>query len=166
MQKSLKEIIKQIATLEQQKEEVLNDEVQNSITRHENNEDIPVSDYNFIAIREEIGSIDKKTRYLRHKLHVSNATVQIPEFSITIGECIIMMAQLSKEQTLLKRMARKENKERRQLGFGNTVEWVTLNYDKDECRNKLKEISEKLTSLQITIDRTNLTHLVDVEIFE
>jgi len=63
-------------------------------------------------------------------------------------------------------MARKEKKERRQLGFGNTVEWVTLNYDKDECRNKLKEISEKLTSLQITIDRTNLTHLVDVEIFE
>ena len=166
MQKSLKEIIKQIAALEQQKEEILYDETQNSITRYDSSEELPVSEYDFNATREKVEVIDNIIRSLRHKLHLSNATIQIPEFGITIGECIIMMAQLSKEQVLLTRMARKEKKERRQLGFSNTTEWVILNYDKDECRKKLKEINDKKTALQIAIDRINLTHLIEIEAFE
>ena len=166
MQKSLKEILKQIAALEQQKEEVLSDEVQNSITRYESNEEVPESEYDFNATREKIEILDNTIRYLRHELHISNATVQVPDFKITIGECIIMMAQLSKEQATLKRMARKEKKERRQVGFSNTTEWVILNYEKDECRRKLKEISDKITSIQIAIDRINLAHKVEVKIFE
>ena len=166
MQKSLKEILKQIMALEQQKEEVLSDEIQSSITRYENNEEVPASEYDFNATRAKIEFLDAIIRYLRHRLHISNATVQVPDFNITIGECIIMMAQLNKEQATLKRMARKEKKERRQLGFSNTTEWVVLNYEKDECRRKLKEISDKITTLQIAIDRINLAHIVEIEMFE
>lgn len=107
MQKSLKEIIKQIAALEQQKEEIMSDESQNSITRYGTNEEIPTSDYNFSAVRNEIERLDSTIRYLRHRLHHSNATVLVPEFEITIGECIIMMAQLGKEKATLTRMARR-----------------------------------------------------------
>ena len=166
MQKSLKEIIKQIAALERYKDEVLSDEAQTSISRHDSSEDVPVSEYDFFATRKMIEDLDNKIRYLRHKLHLSNATEQVPEFNITIGECIIMMAQLSKEQALLSRMARREKKERRQLGYSNSTELVILNYDKDECRRYLKEVNNKITSLQIAIDRINLSHMIDVEIFE
>ena len=129
-------------------------------------EEIPASEYNFGATRDAVKDIDTKTRQLRHKLHLANATVQVPEFGITIGECIILMAQLGKEKALLARMARREKKERRQPGFGSTVEWAVLNYDKDECRTKLKEVGDEITSLQMAIDRINLTHMVEVEIFE
>lgn len=166
MQKCLKEIIKQIAALEQQKEEVLSDEVQNSVTKYGSNEEIPVPEYSFSTVRAQIEDIDVKIRRLRHKLHLANATVQVPEFGMTIGESIIMMAQLGKEKTLLTRMARREKKERRQPGFGSTVEWIVLNYDKDECRKKLKEVVDVITSLQMAIDRINLTHMVEVEDFE
>ena len=166
MQKCLKEIIKQIAALEQQKEEILSDEAQNCIAKYGSNEEIPKSEYDFGTTRDCIKDIDDKTRRLRHELHHANATVQIPEFGMTIGECIILMAQLGKEKALLTRMARREKKERRQPGYGNTVEWVVLNYDKDECRKRLKEVGDKITSIQIAIDRINLTHMVDVEAFE
>jgi len=166
MQKCLKEINKHIAALEQQKEEILSDEAQNSVTKYGSNEEIPASEYDFGVTRGAVKDIDTKTRQLRHKLHLANATVQVPEFGITIGECIILMAQLGKEKALLARMARREKKERRQPGFGSTVEWAVLNYDKDECRTKLKEVGDEITSLQMAIDRINLTHMVEVEIFE
>ena len=165
MQKCLKEIIKQISALEQQKEEILSDELQNCVTKYGSNEEIPTTEYNFSAARDEIKAIDKKIRQLRHSLHLANATVIVPEYEMSIGECIILMAQLSKEKSVLTRMARREKKERRQPGYGNAVEWIELNYDKNECRSTLKSIADEVTSLQMAIDRINLTHMAEVDEF-
>lgn len=166
MQKCLKEIIKQITAMEQQKEEILSDEAQCCVTKYGNNEAITKSEYCFSAVRGEIKDINEKIRLLRHKLHLANATVNVPEFKMSIGECIVLMAQLNKEKSVLVRMARREKKERRQPGFGSTVEWVELNYDKDECREKLRQINDEITSLQMAVDRINLSNMVEVELFE
>ena len=162
MKLCLKEIIKRIALLEQQKNQLLSDENQNCVTTYGAEEEKQVSTYSFANVRMEITNINKKIRYLKHKLHYANATVNVPEFNMTIGECIIHMAQLNGEKSILERMATKEPKHRRST-FGGNVDWTETNYSKDECRDVLKSITEQIMHLQMAIDRENLTHEIELD---
>ena len=162
MKLCLKEVIKRIALLEQQKSQVLSDESQNCVTTYGADEKKENSTYIFANVRTEIEDINKRIRQLKHKLHYANATVNLSELNMTIGECVIYMAQLNGEKTILERMALKEPKYRRST-FGGNVDWTETNYTKEECRDVLKSISEQILQLQMVIDRANLTHEVEID---
>ena len=159
--KCLKEVIKMISLLEDEKSEILSDESQNCIVTYGKDEEIPESAYVFADVRNAIENINAKIRHLRHKLHHANATLKAPEFDMSIGECIIYMAQLNNEKALLERMARRELKSRNST-FRGEVDWTEICYSRDECRETLKEVNEKITSLQMAIDKANLTHEIKI----
>jgi hypothetical protein len=147
--------------LEEEKAETLSDEAQNSVISYGKDEEKPESNYIFADARSSVESANAKIRHLRHLLHYANATVKVPEFDMSIGECIIFMAQLNNEKVVLERMARKELKTRRAT-FGGTVDWTEICYSREECRSALKGIIAKITALQLAIDKTNLAHVVAV----
>jgi len=163
MKLCLKEIIKRLSLLEQQKTKILADERQNCSTTYGTGEEKRSIDYSFSATRSGIESLDSKIRQLKHKLHLANATVQVPEFEMTLGECIIYMAQLNNEKYILETMRFKEEKSRITT-HGGAVDWTEINYSKTECNDLLNNINEKIMRLQMVIDRTNLTTEVEVEI--
>ena len=160
--KCLKEVIKMISQLAEEKAEILSDESQNSVITYGKDEEKPESTYIFSETREAIENVNAKIRHLRHKLHHANATVKVPEFDMTIGECIIYMAQLNSEKALLERMARSEPISR-DTTYRGVVEWTEICYSRNECREVLKGIVEKITALQMAIDRINLTHEIKVK---
>jgi hypothetical protein len=160
--KCLKEVIKMISLLEEEKSEMLSDEAQNSIISYGKDEEKPESTYNFADTRISIECVNAKIRHLRHLLHYANATVKVPEFEMSIGECIIFMAQLSNEKAVLERMARREPKTRRAT-FGGTVDWTEICYSREECRTALKNIIAEITALQMAVDKTNLAHEVVID---
>ena len=160
MKLCLKEIMKRIALLEQQKDEVSsNERIRNSTTYATGEEKIPV-DYSFSDTRKMIAELDEAIRFLKHKLHYANATVEVAEFGMTLGECIIYMAQLNNEKYNIERMSGREQKTRRTV-VGGVVEWTELNYDLTECAEALKKITETIMQLQLAIDRINLTYEID-----
>jgi hypothetical protein len=76
------------------------------------------------------------------------------------------MAQLSKEREVLEKMARRQPKTRtssRGFGSDGRPEWTETNYSQDECRQALKRVIESITKLQLALDRTNLTHEIEVD---
>ena len=162
MKLCLKEAIKRIALLEKQKSEILLEEDQNCTITYGGDEDRPYTNYySFDDTRKAIKEVDADIRSMRHKLHHANATVQVQELGMTIGECIIYMAQLNIEKATLEHMARKEPKTRRTV-YGGAVEWTETNYGREECRESLRVVTEDIVKLQMAIDRANLTHEIEV----
>jgi hypothetical protein len=86
----------------------------------------------------------------------------VPEFSMTLGECLVYLAQLNRELAVVSRMAKNEPKTSRSV-YGGAVEYTTLNYDKEECQAKQGWIQTTIAELQIAIDRTNLTNMIEID---
>lgn len=157
------EIIKKIKLLEQQKEDVLREEARTHQSTFQSSEDKIDYGYSFSKTRENIRAIDSETRKLKHLLNCSKATTAVEGFDMSIGECLVYLAQLSSEKTRLESLAQKEPKDRRSTISG-VVEYTVLNYDKAECRKELNIVLETIAKLQISIDRTNLTNMTESSI--
>ena len=118
--------------------------------------------YSFAQTRQKISEIDEEIRKLKRLLNYANATMMVPEFDMTLGECLVYMSQLNREMTVVERMAHKEPMTSHTVQ-GGKVEYMALNYDTAECQAKLEWLKTTLAALQIAIDRTNLTNAIEVE---
>jgi hypothetical protein len=154
------EIIKKIKELESKKLEIRDFENRNKSTSYAAGESKIYTNYNFRAAREEVSDVDWEIRRLKHLLAVANASVIVPKFDMTIGECLVFMAQLNSEKLILEGMSRKDPKSRHTTF--NSIEFTELNYDINECKQELQDITNTIKELQIAIDRVNLTHEIDV----
>ena len=161
MKLCLKEAMKRISLLEQQKRDILSDESSNCMTTYGAGEEKEKVEYDFTDVRTHVAALDSEIRRIKHNLHLANATVRIDEFDMTLGECIIYLAQLNNEKGTLERMARRELKTRK-TAYGGGVEWTELNYSREACREQLKKVTEDIVKLQMVIDRSNLTHEIEV----
>jgi len=161
MQRCVKEIIKKIERLEKQKRDILAEERSICRVTYQGDNDKIEHAYSFCDTRNRIRAIDDEVRSLRHLLHHTNSTVIVDEFDMTIGECLIYMAQLNEERNVLEDMARGEQKIRRSLMAG-TVEYTEKRYGNDECHARLANVQETIARLQIAIDTVNLTYKVEV----
>lgn len=108
-----------------------------------------------------MAGIDAEVRKLKHLLNYSNATTVVEDFGMTLGECLVYMAQLNYEKIILDRLARRERIKRHSTMNG-VIEYTVVNYDINECKQRLQVIQDMIAKLQISIDRTNLTNLIDI----
>ena len=161
MQKCPKEIIKKIEQLEKQKQDVLAEERSICCFTYQSDSDKIEYEYSFRDTRNRVRAINDKVRSLRRLLHYINSTVIVDEFNMTIGECLIYMAQLNDERKLLEGMSRGEQTTRHSLTTG-TVEYTEKKYENEECRSYLANVQNTIVRLQIAIDTVNLTYKVKV----
>jgi len=154
--------MKKIKLLEQQKNDFLSEEIRTYQVTYQSGVDKIDYGYSFSGTREKIRNIDNETRKLKHLLNCSNATTIVEGFDISLGECLVYMSQLNNEKDRLEWLAHKEPKERRSTVNG-VIEYTELNYDKAECKKELTFVLETIARLQVAIDRTNLTNMIDVE---
>ena len=155
------EIMKKIKLLEQRKQEVLQEESRTHQVTYQHEKDRFDYGYSFASVRHTIRDLDAEIRKLKGLLNLSNATTTVPEFSMSLGECIVYLAQLNRELSVVSAMARKEAKTTHST-YGGVVEYTVLNYDKGECQAQLEWLKETIMQLQVAIDRTNLTNMIEV----
>jgi len=156
------EIIKKIKLLEQNKSDILAEEQRiNEVTYQTEKDKIDLG-YNFSETRKKADDIDMEIRKLKHLLNYSNATTIVEGFDMTLGECLVYMAQLNRQLDTVERLARKEPLTRSST-YNGVIEYTVLNYDKTECQERLQWVKDTLAQLQISIDRTNLTNMIEVE---
>jgi len=156
------EIMKRIKLLEQEKSEIEEEEQRLCTTTYQSDLDKLSSDYDFKDTRSKIGNINGDIRDLKHLLNLSNSTVSSGYYHMTIGECLIYMAQLNKEKEILENLVRKEQVSRHST-YNGVIEYTKLNYDKAECKERLKKTQEDIAEIQIAIDRTNLTNMIEID---
>ena len=155
------EIMKKIKLLEQQKHEVASEETRICQVTYQTDNDKIDYGYSFADTRNRISKLNGEVRRLKHLLNYSNATTVVEGFGMTLGECLVYMAQLNNERDILERFSYREPSTRRPTANG-VIEYTVLNYGKTECQELLKEVKETIMRLQIAIGRTNLTHMIEV----
>ncbi|MCL2197757.1 MAG: hypothetical protein FWB80_02430 [Defluviitaleaceae bacterium] len=156
------EIMKKIKLLEQSKFDTLVEETRIHEITYQNEKDRFDNGYSFADTREKISKLDAEIRKLKSLLNLSNATTVVPEFSMTLGECLVYLAQLNRELAIVSTLANKEAKTTRST-YGGAVEYTVINYDKTECKAKLEWLNETIAALQIAIDRVNLTNIIEIK---
>jgi hypothetical protein len=117
--------------------------------------------YDFEKTRTAVESLNKEIMKLKHALNVSNSTTIVDEFGLTIGECLVYMAQLNNEKNVLERLSRNRSKSRTTL-YNGTVEYTVTNYDVEVCKDKLNAVKETVRKLQLAIDRVNLNNMIEI----
>ena len=107
-----------------------------------------------------LDKLEERIRQVKHELNIFNATTVIPEIEMTIDQVLIYIPQLSYRKDILGEMARRLPKERDMspyLSSSPIVNYIYANYEIEDAKKELKEVSEKLTQVQLALDRVNLT---------
>lgn len=163
MKKCNTEIMKEIKTLEEEKYDLLNYESDNCAHTYTKDEVPIIHGYDYSSTCDKISKINNRVRYLKGLLAYSNVTTIINGFNMTIGEALIYLAQLNGEKERLKKLSGR-NPLTRLGGYTEAgAEYTQLEYDPEIVKEDLKKLTNLIYKLQLAIDRTNLTNMIEVE---
>ncbi len=162
MKKCNTELMKEIKILEEKKNDILTLEEEECKITYLEGEKKMCSNYSYDVVRNEIDEIDNEIRKYKSLLAVSNATIIVPEFNMTIGECLIYLASLNSKKSLLASFASKKQITRISSTYNTKVEYTELLYDVDKVKKELEDLQRLIAKLQMAIDRTNLTNLIEI----
>lgn len=163
MKKCNTEIMKDIKTLEEMKTDLLNYENSNYSHTYSKDEEPIINGYDYSEVKGKIKTINEKVRYLKGLLAHSNVTTIVDGFDMTIGESLIYLAQLNGEKERIKKLAsRKPLVRGAGRPFDSSTEYTELEYDPEVAKTDLIQVTDTIYKLQLAIDRTNLTNMIDV----
>ena len=90
------------------------------------------------------------------------------QYSITIDEVLILLAQLSGRKDRLNSLASRQPKERlgdRYFGSGNgPIEYRYANYDVAQAEADYRAVADEIAALQLELDLVNQTEVFSVEL--
>lgn len=141
-----------------------------AIFRATSNEDPEVNrpDFDFMASINELAEVQKKIRILKHAINVFNTTHVLPGFDdLTIDQALVFIPQLNANRERMKVLS--EHLPRERAGddryYRDTIiDYEITNYSVEEAKKAYKEITEKLTAMQLALDTVNSTETMEVEV--
>ncbi len=155
------EAMKEIKALEEEKSRILEREDDVSAVSYKEGEAKVDTGYSYEATRERVRELDAKIRKIKSALAYANCTVMLEGFDITIGEGLVMLAQLGSEYSRLSYMARGQQLTRRITPVG-ILEYTERLYDVESVVSEARELKSRISSLQVAIDRANLINMIEI----
>ena len=167
MQKCNTELMKELKAIQNEINETINNaECNNTVNYYEGEEQVERNfDYKeFVAKLDELRAKEGKVKAL---LAYSNATTKLVGMEdLTIGEGLVKLAQLNmKLKTLARfRTLKQVNKVIKHATFEGDKDRVYVTerlYDPKQVDEDIKSLQREISHLQVAIDRTNLTNLIE-----
>ncbi len=155
------EAMKRIKELEERKKLVVYTEENRSRVSYREGEQMIPTKYDYAATRKEIREIDERIRKIKHMLAVSNVSARIEEFDVTVGEALVLLAQLNAEYGRLDALSGYDKRSRRITANG-VLEYTECLYDPEAAEQEQKELYARICRLQLAIDRANLTNYIEI----
>lgn len=156
------EAMKMIKELESQKDQLIRREDENCTVSYKEGEEKVLSGYSYEKTREKIASLDDEIRALRYKINVSNCSTSLgEEFSCSVAEGLVLLAQLRSESLQLEELTRRRQLSRRITANG-VLEFTECCYDVASVEADLRALGKRIGRLQVAIDRANLTNEIEV----
>lgn len=166
MKYSSAEANKLLKALENKKNNILRREDKASkfkVSSTENVEDLR-PEYDFAKTQEELALLNAKIRKVKHAINMFNVTHTLPGFDdLTIDQALVYMPQLREEIRKLSEMSTSLPRERIEDFRSNIVDYSIANYDIDEAVAMYEKASERLTSLQLALDKANTTETIEID---
>lgn len=157
---------KLLKTLENKRNNILRREEKASkfkVSSTENVEDLR-PEYDFAKTQKELALLNEKIRKIKHAINMFNVTHTLPGFGdLTIDQALVYMPQLREEIRKLNDMASSLPRERIEDFRSNIVDYSIANFDIDEAVSAYEKESERLTLLQLALDKANTTETIEIE---
>ena len=149
---------KMLKQLEDDKDAILKEE-QNFKTYHAavgEDEEALKPEYVFSEVQGQIDRIDREVMELRHALNMFNATTEVGDTGLTIDQVLIRLPQLQDKKSKLRGMRSIPIKARYNI-TGGIIDYVYASYDPEEAQREYETVCEKITTLQLELDKVNTT---------
>lgn len=155
------EAMKLIKELEKQKDELIEFEDRNSVVSYKEGETPIDSGYAYEKTREEIRAIDDRIRAVRTALGRANTEVIAEPFGITIGEALVLLAQLQGERVQVESLTDR-NPLTSEITYNGVIRFTRCNYGVKQAEADAGALRKRISELQIAIDRANLTNYIEI----
>lgn len=153
---------KRLKALQEKKKLLLEAEKKNSVFVCSTTEDVNTVrswyDYDYDYDTQEIDSVDREMRELKHQINKFNANCMVPELGMTIDQVLVYLPQLKEKQHRLGIMANHLPKQRVRdpYGRGNSViEYEYANYDVKQAKEDYEKVCRLVSDVQLALDRVN-----------
>ena len=123
--------------------------------------------YDYAKVQEELRSLAKKIRTVKHAINVFNTTTIVDGFDMTIDEMLIALPQLNERVNTLNSMRTTLPKTReRTYGTGTnaTIDYRYVNYDIDTVALDYETVYGLLSKAQTALDLVNNTAVMEIEL--
>ena len=155
------EAMKEIRALEEEKDLCLINESERSRVSYKEGEQKVNTGYCYTETRAKIAELDARIRKIRAALAKANCTVELEGYGITIGEGLVLLAQMNAEYDRLSQLCRAQQISRRITPNG-TLEYTECLYDVKSVEEERNELKRRIGALQIAIDRANLISFIEI----
>ena len=155
------EAMKKIKEYEEQKRILISKEYDNSTISYKEGEEKLANNYDYKKTRANIAMLDKNIRDIRAKLAYANCTVKVEKFDVTIGEALVMLAQMQQEKRVVESLSYRTQLSRR-ITTNGILEYTECLYNPEDASLDAEALREKISDLQIAIDKANLTNEIDI----
>lgn len=118
--------------------------------------------FDYARSQKELAELQLQERNIKRLLALSNATTKVEGYDITIAEALVMLAQLTQNKKALSRLANKEKVVRESSHYRGEAEFTKVCYDIEQAQKDLGKLNQDIARLQMALDRTNLTNLIEV----
>lgn len=157
------EVIKYIKELESKKNVLLRQERNDCTYTYQDENSKIVPPYSYEQTRKAVDALDAKIRHLRHVLAVANSKVTVDDFDVTIGEALVMLAQLQNKCEILSAMSSNQQISQHST-YSGKMEITVCNYNVEQALKDYEALRITINRLQVAIDRANLTNFVEVDV--
>ena len=122
-------------------------------------------EYDFAKVQAELASLNAKIREVKHAINVFNVSHTLPGYDgLTIDQALVYLPQLSEETRKLSDMASALPRERIESFRSMIVDYSIANYDIGEAERAYEDVSERLTSLQLALDKANNSDTMEIDV--
>ena len=166
MKKCNTELMKELKAVQSEIEELSRVALQSSTVNYYEGEEEPERDFNYTDFVNQLNALREQESHIKALLAYSNATTKLDGMDITIGEGLIKLAQLNVQLRLLARLKADKQvvKTLKHVAFEGDKDRVYVTehlYDPKVIDSDIKALQREISHLQVVIDRTNLTNLIE-----
>ena len=124
-------------------------------------------EYEYHHMQLAIDTLNGKIRKLKHSINVFNTITEIPGQHCTIDEALVKISQLTQKVNRLVKMCSRLPRERADDNYrSNIIDYVILNYDRNDAAMDYQNTQEELAELQTALDTVNNTVEYDFDVDE
>ena len=116
--------------------------------------------YSYMDNRQRIDEIHEKESRIRSALAKFNAYTHVEGMDYTIAEALVVIGQLKDEIKVLQELAERPEIYT-ETGYRGESTTYKINYHQGIVMNDLRRLQQRLTDIQMAVDRTNLTAEVE-----
>jgi hypothetical protein len=122
--------------------------------------------YSFEQTQARLEELQAMLRKVKHAVNNFNVTHTLPGFKdLTVDQALVLIPQLRARKMTLEQMIDRLPRERVETGIrgSNIIDYVLINYDKEEVERKYNKLSDDLAALQLALDTLNTTEPMEID---